>query len=161
MAVFLVHVMTFLHLAALVALESAPLPEQTAFNYFATELVARYYPQTKHLYLTGYSEADASLRGPFRKCFSGAGFESFWQRQPTTDTTRVPIDYHGFSVFKRVNMFRKGGLQVRINRTVTGPDGSLTHLYVYRARHFVDHYLIKVSPTTPAVIEFCRGNEII
>jgi hypothetical protein len=153
--------MSFLLLAALVPLASAPSPEQTAFNYFATVLVAQYYPQAKRLFLTGHSEADASLMGPFAACFPGTGFDSFWRGQQATTVTQVPIAYRGFPVFKRTSAFRAAGLQVRVHRAVAGPGGVYTHLYVYRVQHFVDHYLIKVSGTTPAVVEFCRGSEII
>jgi hypothetical protein len=30
---------------------------------------------------------------------------------------------------------------------------------VYRAQHFVDHYVVKVSDSTP--VEVCRASEII
>jgi hypothetical protein len=153
--------MPILLLAVLVPLTSVTPPEQTAFDYFATVLVAQYYPQAKRLYLTGHSQADASLAGPFAACFPGTGFETFWRGRSTTTGAPVPIAYRGFPVFKRTGVFRRGGLQVRVHRAVTGPDGAYTHLYVYRAQHFVDHYLIKVSGTTPAVVEVCRGSEII
>jgi hypothetical protein len=153
--------MSLLFMAVLVPLASTPPPEQTAFNYFATVLVAQYYPQAKHLYLTGHSETDASLVGPFADCFPGAGVDAFWRSQPATTGAPVPIAYRGFPVFKHTGMLRRGGLQVRIHRAVAGPDGVYTHLSVYRVQRFVDHYLIKVSGTTPAVVEVCRGSEII
>jgi hypothetical protein len=153
--------MPLLLLAALVTLQSAPSPEQVAFNYFATVLVTQYYPRAKRLYLTGQSEADMSLTGPFAACFPGTGFESFWRSQQATTVASVPIAYQRFSVFKRTSAWRTGGLQVRIHRAVTGPGGVYTHLYVYRAQHFIDYYLIKVSATTPTVVEFCRGSVII
>jgi|GEM_PF-5106136 len=148
-------------LTALLSLFSTPSPEQTAFNYFASRLVAQYYPLAKHLYLTGHSEAEASLVGPFAACFPGTGFDSFWRGQQAITMSPVPIVYREFPVFKRTNAFRTGGLQVRVQRAVSGPSGTFVHLYVYRPQHFVDHYLIKVSAATSAVVDICRGSETI
>lgn len=153
--------MPFLFLTALLPLTSDTLPEQTAFNYFATVLVAQYYPHAKRLYLTGHSEAEASLTGPFAACFPGTRFAGWWRSQPAATGTPELISYRGFPVFKRTGTFRRGGLQVRIYRAVAGPGGAYTHLYVYRAQHFVDHYLLKVSNTMPVTVEVCRGSEII
>lgn len=153
--------MPFTLLTALFPLASGPPPEQTAFNYFATVLVAQYYPQAKHLYLTGRSETDVSLRGPFAACFPETGFDTFWSGQQATTGATVAINYRGFPVFKRTGVFRNSGLQVRVHRAVAGPGGVYTYLYVYRMHHFADHYLIKISGTTPAVTEVCRGSEII
>jgi hypothetical protein len=152
--------MPFLLLAALVPLASAP-PEQTAFNHFATVLVAQYYPHAKRLYLTGNSEAESSLVGPFAACFPGTGFADWWRSQSAVTGAPVPIAYRGFSVFKRTGAFRRGGLHVRVYRAVAGPSGTYTHVSVYRAQHFVHHYLIEVSGTTPAAVEVCRSGEII
>ena len=153
--------MPLLLLAALAPLVSASPPEQTAFNYFATVLVAQYYPQAKHFYLTGRSEAEASLAGRFAACFPGTGFAGWWGGPPAATGAPVPIAYRGFPVFKRTGAFHRGGLQVRIYRAIAGPGGAYTHLYVYRAQHFVNHFLLKVSDTTPAVVEVCRVSEII
>jgi hypothetical protein len=153
--------MPLLFLAALVPLASAPPPEQTAFNYFATVLVAQYYPHAKRLYLTGNSEAESSLVGPFAACFPGTGFADWWRSQSAVTGAPVPIAYREFPVFKRTGAFRRGGLQVGVCRAVAGPSGTYTHVYVYRAHHFVDHYLIKISGTTPGAVEVCRSGEII
>ncbi len=153
--------MSFLLLATLFSIASPPPPEQTAFNYFATVLVARYYPTAKHLYFPGHSEPTASLAGPFAACFPGTGFDALWGEQPTSTGAPVPITTSGFPLFKRTGFLRRGGLQVRMYRAVAGPGGVYTNLYVYRAQHFVDHYLIKVSGSTPAVVEVCRASEII
>jgi hypothetical protein len=153
--------MPCLLLAALLPFASPPPPEQTAFNYFAAVLVARYYPTAKHLYFPGHSEPDASLAGPFAACFPGTGFDAWWGGQPASTGAPVPIATSGFPRFKRTGWWRRGGLQVRLYRAVTGPGGVYTHLYVYRAQHFVDHYVIKVSGSTPAAVEVCRASEII
>ena len=145
----------------ILSLAPSPPPEQTAFNYFATVLVARYYPTAKHLYVPGHSEPDASLAGPFAACFPGTGFEALWGTQLVSTGAPVPIATSGFPCFRRTGLLRRGGLQVRVYRAVTGPGGVYTNLYVYWAQHFVDHYVIKISGSTPAVVEVCRASEII
>ena len=153
--------MPFLLLTALLPLAAPSPPEQTAFNYFATVLVARYYPTAKRLYFPGRSEPEASLAGPFARCFPGTGFDALWGAQAVATSAPIPITTSGFPLFKRTGFWRRGGLQIRLYRAVNGPGGVYTNLYVCRAQHFVDHYVIKVSDSTPTTVEVCRASEII
>jgi hypothetical protein len=153
--------MHFLFLASMLASVNPPSPEQTAFNYFASEIVAKQYSQVSHLYLTGQSEAEATIKGPFRECFAGTDFQSFWYGQHSTVAAAVPITYRGFPAFKKAAASGNGRLQVRIYRAVASSDGFYTYISVYKIHHFVDHYLIKVSGVNSEVVEVCRKSEII
>ncbi|MCI1189156.1 hypothetical protein MON38_17165 [Hymenobacter sp. DH14] len=154
--------MYFFILASAFSSVDTPSLEQTAFNYFASEVVAKRYPQAEHFYLTGQSEAEANISGPFWKCFPGTDFPAFWRSQHANGVAIVLIAYREFSLFKKSAVSKKGRLQVRIYRAVVGSDGaSYTYIKVYKIHHFVDHYLIKIMGANNEIVDVCQENEII
>jgi hypothetical protein len=147
-------------LASLAPLVSAPSPEQAAFDYFATVLVAQYYPR-KHLYVTGHTEASAHVGGLFGNCFPAiTEFPAFWSGHRETAAASVPIAYRGFAAFKPASVFNRRGVQVKLYRAVAGPGGVYVNLKVWRRNHFTDHYLFKISGPAPGGVEVCRQGEI-
>ena len=148
-------------LASLAPFVSAPSPEQAAFDYFATVLVAQHYPQAKHLYLTKHTEASAHIGGLFGSCFpTTTEFPAFWSGHREMAAVSVPIAYRGFAAFKHTSVFNRRGLQVQVYRAVAGPGGVYVNLKVWRRNHFTDHYLFKISGPAPKGMEVCRQNEI-
>lgn len=146
-------------LASTVFCAQALSPEQTAFNYFATVLVAQYYPQAKYLFLSGQSEATAPSKGPFGECFPDGEFRVFWAVYRPVAGPAVPVAYHQFPVFKRATTHSTKQLQVRLYRAFVGPGGTYTYVTVSKSGHFTDHYLLKVSDLAPGEVRVCRQAE--
>jgi hypothetical protein len=97
--------MRCLLLASLIPLVDTPSPEQVAFDYFTTVLVAQHYAQAKHLYVMGQSEAAATSKGPFMGYFPETRLRTFWAAYAATAATPVLITYRKFPVFKRASAF--------------------------------------------------------
>lgn len=134
--------------------------EQTVFNYFATEIFTQNYPNAKRIYYSGQTESERSIAGPFAKCFeSDSNFSQFYYQQKKSESKKLTIESGTFHHFKKIAKTKSKQLNLRIYRAVTNGEIIYVYIKVFKEKHFVDHYLIKVSSNE--VVDVCHINEII
>jgi len=136
--------------------------EQIAFNYFTTEIFTQNYPNAKVIYYCGQTESERSIAGPFAKCFeSDSDFSQFYYHQKKSESEKLTIESDNFNRLKKISSTKSKQLNLRIYRAVTNGEMVYVYIKIFKEKHFVDHYLIKVSSSNKEVIDFCRMNEII
>lgn len=136
--------------------------EQKAFNHFASEIISANYQAEKCIYFTGYSETQQSIAGPFAQCFkSDQEFEEFFYQNKKINSRSIPIDIANFSNVKASKKPKPSKLNLKIYRAVVNDDKVYVYIKVFKMKHFVDHYLIKISSNSGEVVDVCRINEII
>lgn len=134
--------------------------EQTAFNYFATEIFTQNYPNAKGIYYSGQTESERSIAGQFAKCFeSDSNFSQFYYEQKKSESEKLIIESGTFHQFKKTAKTKSKQLNLRIYRAVTNGEMAYVYIKVFKENHFVDHYLIKVSSNK--AVDACHVNEII
>lgn len=134
--------------------------EQIAFNHFATEIFTQNYPNAKVIYYCGQTESERSIAGPFAKCFEADGnFSQFYYQQKKSESEKLTIKSNTFHQFKKIAKAKSGQLNLRIYRAVTNDEMTYVYIKVFKEKHFVDHYLIKLS--SGKVVDVCHANEVI
>ena len=151
----------FIFLITTLAVQAQPINfEQTAFNYFATEIFPQNYPSAKIICYSGQTEIERSIAGPFAKCFESDGnFSQFYYQQRKSESEKLTIESGTFHQFKIKAKTKSKQLNLRIYRAVTNGEIAYVYIKVFKEKHFVDHYLIKVSSNQ--VVDACHMNEII
>jgi hypothetical protein len=134
--------------------------EQAAFNYFASEIFTKNYHDAKRIYYCGQTENERSITGPFAKCFeTDSNFSQFYYQQKKSESEKLTIESNTFHQFKKIAKSKSGQLNLRIYRAVTNGEMIYVYIKVFKEKHFVDHYLVKMSSNK--VVDVCHSNEII
>jgi hypothetical protein len=134
--------------------------EQTAFDYFVTEIFTQKYPDAKVLYYSGQTENERSIAGPFAKCFqSDSDFSQFFYKQKKSESEKLAIESSSHQQIKKTSKAKSKQLNLRIYRAVTNGEIVYVYIKVFKEKHFVDHYLVKISSNK--VVDACHENEII
>lgn len=145
-----------------ISITSRPNAEQIAFDYFANEILSKKYHQISKVYFPGRSELEESIAGPFSQCFeTDESFSKYFYQHKKTASEEVCIDFTAFPKFKKSVKSKANNLNLRVYRAVNNNDISYVYIKVYKEKHFVDHYLIKISLHDAAVVDVCRINETI
>lgn len=136
--------------------------EQIAINYFATNILNDKYPDGKRVYFSGQSEGEQTIIGPFAKCFgSDSNFSKFFYEQKKGVSESVPIEIGSFPRLKKSTKVKSNCLSLKVHRSVVNSDLVYVYINVFKEKHFVDHYLIKMSSSSNTVVDVCRESEII
>lgn len=136
--------------------------EQRAFDYFAIDLIPRYYSTEKVIYFSGRSEGIENIGWPFSGCFShDSAFSKFYKKHKETASSSVAIDYKTLTTISKSKKPRGHQLYLRIYNAVRMGDIILVYIRVYKRGLFADHFLLRISTLDSPEITFCHANEII
>lgn len=136
--------------------------EQKAFDYFVNEIIAANYQEEKFLYFTGNSETEKSIAGPFAQCYNtDQQFEDFFYQNKKIKSTSIAIDLAQAANIKATKKVKSNKINLELYRSVVNEDEVYVYIKVFKVKHFVDHYLVKISSDSREVIDVCRVNEII
>ncbi len=146
------------------ALHSQPShPEQTAYDYFITEILIQEYREEKRVYYSGYTEEKIHFSGILLDCFESVDrFRELVSTFQNIESEKLLIQISSTSVnLKRSKRVKMGKLNLEVYRAIITGDQTYVYLTVYKPKHFVDHYLITISPESREVIDVCLKSEII
>ena len=136
--------------------------EQIAFNYFAREILTENYPKAKKIYFSGQSEIEESIAGPFSQCFeSDNGFSEFYYQHKKAVSEKIAIEFSDFSKVKKSAKSKAKSLNLKVYIAAIKNDGAYVYIKAFKEKHFVDHYLLKISSNSQKVVDICHVNEII
>lgn len=129
---------------------------------FCNEIIEVNYQAEKCLYFTGYSEAEESIAGPFAQCYkTDQQFEDFFYQNKKNKSNSIAINLAGASNVKAAKKIKSNKLNLEIYRAVVNKDEVYVYIKVFKMKHFVDHYLVKISSDSREIVDVCRVNEII
>lgn len=152
------NILTFI-VTSLLAIANAS-PEQVAFNYFATEIINKSYPDSKAIYFSGQTEGEKSISGPFVQCFkSDTDFGEFYYQWRKSEDEKLNIESSNFSILQKSSKPKLRQLNLKIYRAVANDETVYVYIKVFKEKHFVDHYLLKISSNI--VVDVCHKNEVI
>ena len=134
-------------------------PEQIALDYFASQIMGKNYDSSP-IYFSGQTETEKNIAGPFARCFeSDPDFSQFYYRQKKSVADKLNIESSDFPIFKKSSKTRSRALNLKIYRVVTNGDDKYVYIQVFKEKHFVHHYLFRISSNN--VVDVCNVNEII
>lgn len=133
--------------------------EQIAINHFTSDIINRNYPESKAICFSGRTENEQSIAGPFAKCFqSDEDFSQFYYQQKASDAETIVVESASSRLQKSLKTKSKQ-LNLKIYRAVRHGEIEYVYLKVFKEKHFVDHYLMKISSSK--VVDVCQTNEVI
>lgn len=135
-------------------------PEQVAFDSFIKNHLESSYTDHGSVFLSGMTEPNANLSGPFHDCFSDVEqFAEFFYKEKSKSVNQKKIEFTESKLLKKSNKPKKNKLNLHIYGAVYDKEVAYVHLVVYQASSFLDHYLFKISLSELNVIGTCKRSE--
>jgi hypothetical protein len=135
--------------------------EQTAYNYFITEIFNKKYPDSKKMFFSGHAKKYKNLIFPFTECFANSNldYNKFFKAHENLTDEVITIEKSVIANIKYLKEHKSRQLNVSVFKSVKIDDLDYVYIHVYLEHHFVDHFLIQIS--NEGKVSYCEKAEII